>query len=144
MSALREWGGSVWCLCLISCVLRLFLKGPDFCPLGTFAIYAYLPLVRDAEFRGVFPASCPVWCSAVPFLKRDAEFRAVFPASCPVWCSAVPFPKRDAAFLAVFPASCPVWCSVVPFLKRNAEFRAVFPASCLGRVFCCVVPCRDA
>ena len=38
---------------------------------------------RDAEFRAVFFASCPVWCSAVPFLNRDAEFLAVFPASCP-------------------------------------------------------------
>ena len=33
---------------------------------------------------------------------RDAKFWAVFPASCPVWCSAVPFPKRDAEFCDVF------------------------------------------
>ena len=36
LSALREWGVSVQSLCSIGCGRRVFLKGPDFCPSGTF------------------------------------------------------------------------------------------------------------
>ena len=99
-------------------------------------VFSLLFFCRDAEFRAVFPASCLVWCSAVPFPKRDAEFCDVFPASCPV--SLLRFLSRPRRRLSCRFSCVVSW--VIAFLCGSVPRRRV--SGCFSCVVSCVVLCR--